>query len=271
MSRGKTPSQLGDISHLFLSGTRVQSEPEKDMVEAVVHLAVIDPSFCRAFFAAGTATALACGGTRVTILETGLSLPNVGYYFALEPREYLALSSGPVKSIAGAKGDSIRFCCAGIPGDLAISGARFPDAAGGHVIVNVFDSAAINAGGAVSVGVLDAWRAGSLYGMPGAEGLHAFVLFCDATPSGKARELTGSFRRYAPLGTVFLPAAAQAGTELAHGCGDSGIEYFEPPAVCPSGLCRRVPPEDRFFQGLASRVLQILGSRRRKGLADAVR
>ena len=49
MPPGNAPKGLGDVSHLFLSGTEPRDQPEKETIEAVVHLASIGPSFCRAF------------------------------------------------------------------------------------------------------------------------------------------------------------------------------------------------------------------------------
>jgi len=269
MPPGNAPKGLGDVSHLFLSGTGPRDQPEKEPIEAVVHLASIGPSFCRAYLASGTAAALAReGDSRVTILETGASLPNVGYYFALEPAEYLSLSLGRVGSINGLRGDSIRFACAAGPGDLSVAGARFPGAARSHVIVNAFDSEALRAGGSMPPELLEAWRAGSLHGAGAAA--HALVLFCDAPGVVTAGDLPASFRRSFPGAVVFLPAGAGHVPLLAGGSGASGVEYFELPAERLPGFARRAAPRDPFFQGLASRILRILGSMSRRGKADAV-
>lgn len=271
MPPGNAPKGLGDVSHLFLSGAEPRDQPEKGTIEAVVHLASIGASFCRAYLASGTAAALAReGDSRVTILESGSSLPNVGYYFALEPGEYLSLTLGGVKSITGLRGESIRFSCAAGPGDLSLAGARFPAAARSHVIVNAFDSEALAAGGSMPPGLLGAWRAGSLHKKGSDPGLHALVLFCDEATAVAAREVPASFRRSFPGAAVFLPAGAGTAPRVAAGSGASGVEYFELPAGRLPGLARRVPPGDPFFQGLASRMLRILGSMSRRGKADAV-
>jgi hypothetical protein len=234
-----------------------------------VHLASIGPAFCRAFLASGAAAALAReGDSRVTILETGPSLPNVGYYFALEPAEYLSLSLGRGGSINGLRGDSLRFACAASPGGLSLAGARFQASARSHVIVNAFDSEALRAGGSMPPELIEAWRAGSLHGAGAAA--HALVLFCDASGAVTAEDLPASFRRCFPGGTVFLPVGAGAFPGLAGGAGPSGVEYFELPAERLPGLARRAAPRDPFFQGLASRILRILGSMSRRGRADAV-
>lgn len=202
----------------------------------------------------------------MTILETGPSLPNVGYYFALEPAEYLSLSLGRAGSISGLKGDSIRFACAAWPGDLSAAGARFPGAARSHVIVNAFDQEALRAGGSMPPELVEAWRAGSLRGAGAAA--HALVLFCDARGAVTAGDLPASFRNSFPGSAVFLPVGAVP--RLAGGSGASGVEYFELPEARLPGLARRAAPQDPFFQGLASRILRILGSMSRRGKADAV-
>jgi len=269
MPPGNAPKGLGDVSHLFLSGTEPRDQPEKETIEAVVHLASIGPSFCRAFLASGTAAAFAReGDSRVTILETGASLPNVGYYFALEPAEYLSLSLGRARSINGLRGDSLRFACAGVPADLSVAGARFPGAARSHVIVNAFDQEALRAGGSMPPELLEAWRAGSLHGAGAA--VHALALFCDASSAASAVDLPDSFRGSFPGAAVFLPVGAGDFPGLGGGSGASGVEYFELPAERLPGLARRAAPRDPFIQGLASRIMRILGSMSRRGKADAV-
>ncbi len=269
MPPGNAPKGLGDVSHLFLSGTEPRDQPEKETIEAVVHLASIGPSFCRAFLASGTAAALAReGDSRVTILETGASLPNVGYYFALEPAEYLSLSLGRVGSINGLRGDSMRFACAAGPGDLSVAGARFPGAARSHVIVNAFDREALRAGGSMPPELLEAWRAGSLHGAGAA--VHALALFCDASSAASAGDLPASFRRSFPGAVVFLPVGAGRSPGSAEDPALRGWNISSSRRSASPGLARRAAPRDPFFQGLASRILRILGSMSRRGKADAV-
>jgi hypothetical protein len=85
----RTPKRLRDVSHLFLSKSGSFKFTEERSVEAVVWLAVTGRSLNRAYLASGIGTAFARLGMKVTLLELGEGLPNIGYYFTREPAEYL--------------------------------------------------------------------------------------------------------------------------------------------------------------------------------------
>jgi len=82
---------LQKVTRLYLSGKResVSRNGSPKCTEAVVWLASGDRKFNRAFVSTGLAESFSGIGLNVTLIEASSSLPNIGYYFSLEPEDYL--------------------------------------------------------------------------------------------------------------------------------------------------------------------------------------
>jgi hypothetical protein len=118
MPHGKRPSDLSDISHLYLSSKKKRPLPRQSP-KALVLLASLETGPLRAFFSAGLAAAFGAQGTAVTLLETGPNMPCAGYYFALEPAAYLSPVMDERAVVEASPGQGIRIRYARDPSLLA--------------------------------------------------------------------------------------------------------------------------------------------------------
>ena len=124
MPSHEKPRNLQDVSHLFLSGGRSRAR-RAVQAEAVLWLVSIGPGGNRAFLAAGCAAAAAAKGVHVTLIEVGRGFPNVGYYLALDPQVYAAVSVDPSHLLEGSAGPRLRYASStGIDPTRGIKGAR---------------------------------------------------------------------------------------------------------------------------------------------------
>lgn len=249
------PRSLKDVSHLFLSSVAPPTRPERPPAEAVVLLVAAGRSAGRARLAAGTAAAFARHGTRVSVCELAGDLPNVGYYFGLEPADYLAPALDRPALVAGAWNGSVRFASSRDPRSLLRSDGGPPPEDGSHVVVAACTALdGLEPARAVSAAI-GAFAAEA----PGAPRPPDAIVIADTgEESADAGALVREARGRWPEAIVFL---------LARGArGDAGgaDERFAAPADFEEAAPRRSPPADAVFDDLASLVLQRLGSRRRR-------
>ena len=257
MHRGHKPRNLRDISHLYLSSSRLPGEEAADST-ALVMIASLEGGPLRAWLSAGLATAFGLQNAAVTLLETGPGLPCAGYYFALEPDRYLrpVIEEGAV--VQADAGRKIKVISARDPVLL-----RHPDsahAAGPHVILFAFDWPG-SAGTAGLRGLLDSVPA--LEGPDGWEGLPAFLLTVSDCHRGAAEGILRDFEELFPGGPALALFPGGENVEAAQ-----GIEPCPFPVEMLEGLGRRKPPVSAFLSGLAGEILQRLGSRKRGAASD---
>ena len=262
MPTGESPRRLRDVSHLFLSeNTSEAPNPAEKQTETSVWLAVeTGHSLVRAFLASGFGASLARLGLHVTLLETGDGLPNLGYYFALEPSRHLAASLDRTAVISGLYEPLLRFASAPDATELARFRHKAPFGGYPHVIVTAFSYS----GGPPDKGYLTILKAcaGRFSGKgPAAElSPEAIVLFYGGD---NAAETADSFRSLYPESVLF--SAGLAG----------GVEKVETdeqivlPSGYDAGRRKRAASDGAFFDDLASSLLQAVSHRRKRKIRNA--
>ncbi len=251
MHRGHRPRNLRDISHLYLSSSRVPGE-EAAGSTALVVIASLDGGPLRAWLSAGLAAAFGSQNAAVTLLETGPGLPCAGYYFALGPDRYLrpVIEGGVV--VEADAGRRIRVFCTRDPALLRHTGIGH--ASGPRVLLFAFDWPG-SVGTAGLRGLLDSVPA--FEGSGGWEGLPAFLLTVSDCHPGTAEGILRDFEELFPGGPALALFPGGENAEAAQ-----GIEPCPFPAEMLEGLGRRKPPASVFLSGLAGEILQRLGSRK---------
>lgn len=92
----------------------------------------------RGLFSSGAASFISRRNNRVTLIEVGEGLPNSGYYFALDPQQYLL----PAVDIEGCINKwispSLRYACAGESGLLTPFSTGFRKTDRPHFLISAF-------------------------------------------------------------------------------------------------------------------------------------
>ena len=263
MPQSKSPRKLGDISHLFLSTRDSESPLKGRRAEAVIWLAALGRSVNRAHLAAGLAAAVSRQGIFVSLLEVFRGLPNIGYYFGMEPADYLAPSLERMKVLGGSWNDSIRYCFSADPRPL---GRWRPDAAPptlSHALMTAFSYPGGVRGEALLCELRGVIAQFAESGRAGAAAPDALIL-AGGGPRALADEgLVARLRELFPEVLIFR---AWQGSGASLGGADERIEL---PASLASSWARRMPPADPFFNDLASNLFQVLSQRRRRAVRDA--
>ena len=261
MPTGESPRRLHDVSHLFLSeNTSGPPNHAEKQIETSVWLAVEKGhSLVRAFLATGFGAALARLGLHVTLLETGDGLPNLGYYFALEPSLHLAASLDRTTIVSGMNESLLRFASAPDVSELARFRHKAPFGGYPHVIVTSFSYS----GAPLDKGYLTMLKAcaGRFSGAgPVAElSPEAIVLFC---AGNNAAETADSFRSLYPE-SVFFAAGPDSGVEKV-----AADERIVLPSGYDDGRMKRAAPNGAFFDDLASSLLQAVSHRRKRTIRN---
>ena len=263
MTERRSPRTLRDVSHLFLSsGASAHCEPRRG--SASIWLAVAGASMNRAHLAAGTAMAFAREGMCVSILELSGSLPNVGYYFGMEPAGYLAPAIDRTALVSGTWNEAVRYC---FSEDLAsferYRGEALPPGAP-HALLAAFpcprerDAARFleALSGTMSVLDDDGLRAG--------RAPDAIVAAGCGENAGRARAFLAGVRDAFPSAAgVFVTDDPGAGR------GSEAEERLTVPGELRSSWGRRMPPAEAFFGELAAGLLLVVSQRRRKAMHHA--
>jgi hypothetical protein len=248
MHQGNRPRDLRDISHLYLSKKNEKGEAAAGSV-ALVLAASLGGGPLRAWLSSGLAAAFGSQNAEVTLIDTGRSLPNAGYYFALGPDRYLRPVLDASEAVEMEPGRRVRVVCSRDP-DLARYLTGSP-AGGLKVIIVAFEWRGRDAG-SVMRSLSDSLSAD----------VPAFLLTLSDSCPGSAGGILSEFRDKFPGGPAL---ALYPGVE---GARDGGIEQCPFPAEMLEGLSRRKPPASTFLTGLAGEILQRLGSRKKGAARD---
>jgi len=264
MPERRSPRTLSDVSHLFLSGT--EHGPRATQRSTVcVWIAVVGASLNRAHCAAGVAAAFARQGMCVSLLEVCRGLPNIGYYFGMEPAAYLAPTLGRSELVSGSWNGEIRFCfSADAAAFQRYHGEDLPPGAP-HAIVVAFSYPPERAAARFLEGLHHATAAVSDEGSAlGQRSPDAVITAGCREDAGRARALTAGMRDAFPHAALFLLADDVNGERP----GDAD-EVLAVPADLRGSWARRLPPVDQLFGELAAGLLQVVSRRRRRGSGHA--
>ncbi len=254
----RTPKELPDVSHLFLSRSDPAGDPGSGPVEAVFWIAVEKGFLHRAFLASGFGTAFAANGMDVSLLEVGAGLPNVGYYFAMEPSNYLApvVECGGV--VTGSPSASLWFAYAHEPVSLLGIQREFEDGERPHVILLSFS---FSGGGPDPelLGELVGCTVHHLRGSRGNRWPDGVLIFGVDDSMRPAERFIRTLRSGNGDLIVFQHSADSAGRT------DHEVDEM---LTLPEGLfgsaARRLPPSDPFFNDCAVNLLELLSYRRKR-------
>jgi hypothetical protein len=255
MLQGRAPKRLEDVSHLFLS--KNDSEKNKG-TEVTVWLAIEGDRLNRAHLAAGIARGLAVQRIHVTLLELGLGLPNVGYYFALEPAEYLVQVLDGSSVISGESGPYIRYSIAREPGGFTAGERSVTPAGSPHALLAAFSCPRPGSHREffTELGCITSRRKGDLgdaCALP--DGL---MLITDGRRPEFDETIIRFFADANPRPVVFI---ARPGGRVPD---DTDVDEVValPPDISETWV-KRVPPEGPFFNDFTESFLQVVSLRRR--------
>jgi len=224
-------------------------------VEAVLWLVPLGAGSNRAFMASGCAAAAAAKGVSVTLLEIGRGLPNIGYYFSLDPQEYAAAGIDPSRLVKGDAGPNLQFFSCALTEALGPPVPRHLTARSPHLLVIAFEE---GLGHQVIEDIGRRW-------LPD-HGGHpdAVCAFGGADARIERRTLFDDVRKRHR--DAFL-------LDLVNGrsAGKSGVadETLSVPERLVSSWSKKLVPEDPFFDDVVSNVLQVLSHRRRRAEGHA--
>jgi hypothetical protein len=263
MPERRSPRRLRDVSHLFLSGSQ-EAHRASPRSTVCAWLVTVGGSLNRAHLAAGTAAAFARLGMCVSLLEVCRSLPNIGYYFGMEPAAYMAPVLRPRELMGGTWNGAVRYCFSADPGAFGrYRGDELPPVVP-HVIIAAvscprerdevrFFADVRGAAAAVSD------EGSAVAGSPDA----VIAAGCrDAEP--RVRELTARMRDSFPQASIVL-VTDDSGVSRE---GEADDRYLLPIDIRAS-WARRVPPADTIFSELAGGLLQVVSQRRKRATGHA--
>lgn len=262
MPEKRSPRRLEDVSHLFLTGGRPAERFERRPMEAAIWLVSVDASAGRAHLAAGLACAFARSLTSVSLMEVARGLPNVGYYFGMEPFEYLAPALRRSALASGTWEGTVRFCFAANISPFARYRGEPPPAAAPRAIIVSFPYPE----GPSRKRFFESLRAVS--GVVSADGPRdlvpdAVVLVGDGASAPRFRRAMSELREIAPGAIVDIVSSGSAGVPV------DADERFSVPEGLRVSWARRMPPADPFFGDLAASLSQVISQRRRKAVDHA--
>jgi hypothetical protein len=201
----------------------------------------------------------------VSLLEVCRGLPNIGYYFGMEPPAYLAPTLDRSELVIGVWNGEVRFC---FSSDAAAferyRGEDLPPGAP-HAIVVAFSYPPERDAARFLEGLRGAAAAASDEGdAPGQRPPDAVIAAGCGESAGRARALTAGMRDAFPHAAIFL-LGDDANAERP-GDADEGLAV---PADLRASWARRLPPVDQLFGELAAGLLQVVSQRRRRGSGHA--
>jgi hypothetical protein len=264
MPQQRAPRTLRDVSHLFLSGGVSSSTRAARRSEALVWIIAVGRSVNRAHLAAGTASACVELGMCVSLIEMSRGLPNVGYYFGMEPADYLAPVVDRTALMSGTWEAGVQFYFSGVLSSLAPCLPGPTERQAPHVVLaacpcppagveaRFFDELS-----RVSTAFSDRVRGERLFP-------DCIIIAGGAAEASRASGLKSRLDAVSPQ-SVFV--------SLSSGPDCRGSIEAEERMTLPGDLrstwARRTPPEHRFFGEMVASVFQILSLRRRRVVGHA--
>lgn len=254
MPTREKPRNLQDVSHLFLSREK-RTVSRGGTVEAVLWLVPLGAGSNRAFMASGCAAAAAAKGIRVTLLEIGRGLPNIGYYFSLDPTKYATASVDPSRLVTGSAGSCLQFVSCTRTESLDRYDPQHSTDDLPHLFIIAFE-------GETEYRIIE--DIGRRW-MPDHGGLpDAVCAFGGPGAPIERRALFDSVRkRHRDAFLLDLVNGSAAGKS------GEADETLSVPERLVSSWCKRFVPEDPFFDDIVSNVLQVLSHRRRRAEGHA--
>jgi hypothetical protein len=205
----------------------------------------------RAHFAAGCSFALAAKGLGVTLLEFDRGLPNIGYYFGVDASRYLKPVLDDAALVTGRVEPGIEFACCRRPESLNGFSAARANTDPPNIVLVAFELS----GAASDSDHIDAIQQQSSRIAGREAGPDAVVIVADA---GAVQPIIGLVGNRSPGELVFHVVC---GTESGGYSGAS--EAYSLPDGISSSWGARSAPEDPFFDGLVSNLLQVISHRRK--------
>ncbi len=207
----------------------------------------------RAFLGSGISDCIARQGINVTLIENGCGLPNAGYYFALEPEEYLLPVVEKNRLLQKSVSDSLRFVYARDSSSFKPFDREFVSRSGPHIVVGAFSLLP----GLRKDYLEELLRISAIYSL----NCGINKLFPDAiiiANSGCVVQKSGLFDSIA----AFAPKAAffATGGISDEAAGRFNIKQLDISTGFDASFGKRLPPSGPFFSGFTNTLLQKIGS-----------
>ncbi|MBU8920353.1 MAG: hypothetical protein KOO63_00685 [Bacteroidales bacterium] len=264
MPENRRSRRLEEVSHLFLSGKGMDKAGVGK--GSLVDICVAGDEHCRGFLAAGFSSALVSQDVNVTLIETGFSLPNAGYYFGLEAGAYLGPALGRSECIDLMRSPSFRYVYAARPAGLPVEAVRFAFPGHPHIVINVFDCTGLSYGGTIPE---DVRKIPAGFIQDGEEsGRRILILFVGSEPGIDSARIVSSFTGSVKGASVLI--VSHGGEEGdAPEIPDVEVGMMGIPVDLGRTLAMRMPPSGSFFSALAARAIWMIGPRREGKMPDA--
>ncbi len=208
-------------------------------------------SASRALVASGSAAAFARQAVFVSVFEVANNLPNIGYYFGLEPQDYLASALCRKRVVSGMWNGVVRFACSASLASLVReieSVEEFP-----HVLILAFSLSRDDIATQIQSISRISRNLSSKAGLAASEPDALILIGANGQENGIRVPLEAARLRF-PKAMSILCAHSHMRVE--------GID--ECVVISCRDAARRSPPEDPGFNELASIVLQRISSKRRR-------
>ena len=200
----KRSKRLHDVSHLFLSGSAGVDRGAGVPFTSQVYLYISGDPCYRGFISSGISAAVSSENIPVTLLESGYSMPNAGYYFSFEPEEYLSPTLGGKKGFKKKISDYLRYSFASRYADLERFADLFTTPSSVQLTIEAFGPA--GPGGAMA----DQRILADLSSEPGLKDDHIFsggstlVIFDCCGQDDRIDYLRAAFRTGSPADPIFV-------------------------------------------------------------------
>lgn len=246
------PRTIRDISHYFLSTVSKPGSIAESRSEALIWIVSAGNSYARALLTAGAAAAFARQGVFASVCEIADNLPNVGFYFGMEPKDYLAASVSRGRLVSGVWNGVVRFHCS----HSAASLIRVAEPS------SVFPHIVIVASVASNEELVEQARTFERVSKAFSGSTAAPNFSPDALIVTAAEGATDRIR------SLVEGARSCFGNAMFIVCTEEKVRFQgmdEWMLLSSKDAARRAPPGDPVFDDLASMVLQRISSRRKNG------
>ncbi|MBN2183924.1 MAG: hypothetical protein JW746_01200 [Candidatus Krumholzibacteriota bacterium] len=267
----KRSKRLHDVSHLFLSGSAGADSGAGVSFTSRVYLCISGDPCYRGFISSGLSSAVSAENIPVTLLETGYSMPNAGYYFSFEPEEYLSTTLGGRKGFKKKVNDYLRYSYASRYADLERYDDPFSTPSALQLTIEAF-------GPAVPGGTMaDQKILADLSSKPVKKYDHIFsrgrtlVIFDCCGEDDWIDYLCSAFRTGSSSDPIFVIGMGK-GNGPGRDPSISGYSerYLEMPPGFMKDLGKRIPPVSTFMRGLAGSITRSIASVEKERRKNAV-